>query len=208
MQERENRRECSLPHFLPYSLLYASAILPPSLPLSFVLLPSLLPYIVLAIKPIHRRLLFFDKWRWSRLAGGKEGIEAEWIQKGLLSLSLFILLPRVSIPSLSLSSSACVSGDCSESWGACWTLCLCDAFCLLQAYANRIINLAPDYIASLTHLHLPVLRTLSLLCQPIEWRPWLAKYRDPAVEEKPARGLWNKDVLGARVYSTCSALRV
>lgn len=82
---------------LPFSLSLSS-------PLHRFCPPSLCPPVYcLSYQPIHQWLLFFNKWRRSRSAG-ETRMEAVWIQKGLLSLSLFILLclPHVSIPSLPL----------------------------------------------------------------------------------------------------------
>lgn len=65
----------------------------------------------------------------------------------------------------------------------------------IAAYANIIINLAPDYVASLTHLHLPALHTLQP--PPASAAPALAGQIQRSGYRGEARGLWNKDALGA-----------
>lgn len=119
---------------------------PSSSPLSFVLLPFCPLIYCLSYQPIHQWLLFFNKWWRSRPAGGKR-MEAEWIQKGLLSLSLFIPSPSCFhslAPSLYLSPTLCL---CLRRllWkpSACRTVRRCVAL-PIAAFANRIINLAPD----------------------------------------------------------------
>lgn len=128
-------------------------------PPSFVLLPFALPFIVLAISKS-------TNGTYSSISGGdpsplgEKKMEAEWIQKGLLSLLLFILfcLPHVSIPSLppfisphpSFSHSPILCRCLRRLlWkpGAWRTVQSCVALPIV-AYANRIINRAPDYIGS------------------------------------------------------------
>lgn len=198
------------------SLLYVSVILPLSLPSH---LSSFRPPVYcLSYQPIHQWLLFFNKWRWSWPTGGWR-IEAEWMQKCLLSLSLFILLclPYVSIPSLSLFLSLPpLPHPLSLSLPLClclrrllWKLAACWTVRVplpIAAYANRIINLAPDYVASLTHLHLPALHTLQPL--PAYTALALAGQIQRSGCRGEAWGLWYKDVLSAWVHSTHSALRV
>lgn len=145
--------------------------------------PFALPYIVLAISQS-------TNGSYSSISGGDPGPLGERRRKPTeyrKAFYLFILfcLPHVSIPLLPLFISPPLSP----------ALCLCPwrlsesrvhaewsgaASLPIAAYANKIIKLT-DYVASLTHLHLPVL--LSSLCQPIQCWPWLGKFRDVAVEK-------------------------
>lgn len=143
------------------------------------------PVYCLSYHLIYQWLLFFINWRRSQSAGGRN-MEAKWIQKGLLSLSLFISfhLPHVFIHSLppfispcSLPLSICVSGDCPWKPGAC-RAGRRQAALPIAAYANRIICLAPEYVASLTYLHLAA---FALYSAGLGWTN-----RDVAAEEKPA----------------------
>lgn len=81
-------------------------------------------------------------------------------RNAFLSLSLFILLclPYVFIPSLSFYLSCTPPPTLSQEIGwlaSCWMVHLTLP---VAAYANRIINFAPDYVTS---LHLPAFSALS-----------------------------------------------
>lgn len=130
-------------------------------PLSFVLFPLALSYIVLAISQS-------TNGSYSSITGGDPSPlgetgwkPSEYRKAFYLFLSLFysvsLMFPFIRSLSLSLSHSlplpVCVSGDCPKKSGACRTVRRCAAL-PIAAYANRIIYLAPDCVASLTHLHL------------------------------------------------------
>lgn len=197
---------------LPFSL---SLSPPPSI--AFVLLPFALPYIVLAISQS-------TNGSYSSISGGdlgplgKRGWKpCEYRKAFYLSLSLFssvsLMFPFPRSLSLSLPL---LSHSLSYSPRLCLRRLLWKPGCMLNgvrrcaalpiaAYANRIISSAPDCVASLTHLHLS-----PASAKPIQHRPaglgWVnTEIRGCGGE---AWGLWNKDVSGALVYSTRSALRV